>query len=145
MTDSLFVGNSKTSTDRVHLPIWRNKAALLSIYGNLIYATERTRFGTKMAAFFNDLKDLKDEESSVRWTGKLPARFRASLNNNQNKRHCSKVNLVTNWESLPLKPAVNHEQQDILSFEYYRGAFKKKSHCKTCAAFLLVLGIFSIK
>ena len=58
------------STDRVHLPIWRNEAALfvgellgsiLSIYGNLIYATERTCFGTKMAAFLNDLKDEEIE------------------------------------------------------------------------------------
>ena len=72
-----------------------NYWALLSINGNLIYATESTCFGTKMAAYFND---LKDEESFVGRTGKLSARFLASLNNNQNKRHCSKVNLVMNWE-----------------------------------------------
>ena len=48
-----------------------------------------------LAAYFND---LKDEESFVRRTGKLSALFLASLNNNQLKRHCSKVNLVVNWE-----------------------------------------------
>ena len=48
-----------------------------------------------MAAYFND---LKDEESFVRRTGKLSVRFLASLNNSQNTRHCSKVNLVLNWE-----------------------------------------------
>ena len=53
---------------------------------------ESTCFGTKMAAYFND---LKDEESFVGRTGKLSARFLASLKN-QNKRHCSKVNLVMN-------------------------------------------------
>ena len=46
---------------------------------------------------------------------------------------------------LPLKSPVNHKPQDILLTEYYRDDFKKNSHCKTCAAFLLVLGIFSIK
>ena len=41
---------------------------------------------------------------------------------------------------LPLKLPVNHKQH-----EYYRDDFKKNSHCKICAAFLMVLGIFSIK
>ena len=52
-------------------------------------------FGTKMAAYFND---LKDEENFERRTGKLSAPFLATLNNNQKKRHSSKVNLVMNWE-----------------------------------------------
>ena len=41
--------------------IW-NYWALLSIYGNLIYATESTCFRANIAAYFND---LKDEESFV--------------------------------------------------------------------------------
>ena len=41
-------------------------------------------FGTKMAAYFND---LKDEENFERRTGKLSARFLVTLNNNQNKNH----------------------------------------------------------
>jgi len=41
-------------------------------------------FGTKMAAYFND---LKDEENFERRTGKLPAWFLATLNNNQNKNY----------------------------------------------------------
>ena len=49
-----------------------NYWALLSIYGNLIYATKSTRFGTNMAACFND---LKDEESFVRQTKRLIAQF----------------------------------------------------------------------
>ena len=72
-----------------------NYWVLLSIYGNLIYATESSCFGTKMAAYFND---LKDEESFVRRTGKLSAQFLASLNNDRNRRYCSKVSLVMNWE-----------------------------------------------
>ena len=44
-----------------------NYWVLLSLYGNLIFATDFTFFGTKMAA----LQDLKDEESFVRQTGKL--------------------------------------------------------------------------
>ena len=87
----------------IHLPIRRNKAALFVREllgftfhnGNLISATERTMPWTKMAAYFND---LKDEESSVRQTGKLSVRFLDSLNNNQKKWHCSKVNLVMKWE-----------------------------------------------
>ena len=60
------------STYRIHLPIWRNEAALFirellgstfHIYGNLIYTTESTCFGTKMAAYFNDLKD-KDNNNN---------------------------------------------------------------------------------
>ena len=51
--------------------------------------------GTKMAPYFND---LKDEESFERRTGKLSARFLATLNNNQNKRHFSKANLVVNCD-----------------------------------------------
>ena len=73
VTDSLFLGNSKTSTylfvflssEMKQLTLLGSYWALLSIYGNLIYATESTCFGTKMAAYFND---LKDEESFVRRT-----------------------------------------------------------------------------
>ena len=48
-----------------------NYLAFLTIYGNLIYATESTCFETKMATCFND---MKDEESFVRRTRKLSAR-----------------------------------------------------------------------
>ena len=61
------------------LSLLGNFWALLSIYGTLIYATESTCFGTKMAPCFNN---QKDEESFVRRTGKLSAQFLASLNNN---------------------------------------------------------------
>ena len=56
-------------TKQLSLP--GNYWALLSIYGNLIYATESTCFGSKMATCFSD---MKDEESSVRRTRKLSAR-----------------------------------------------------------------------
>ena len=42
---------------------------------NSNYATESTCFGTKMAACFCTVNNLKDEESFVRRTGKLSARF----------------------------------------------------------------------
>ena len=48
-----------------------------------------------MAACFND---LKDEESFVHEQEDFPLDFFAFLNNNQKERHCSKVNLVMNWE-----------------------------------------------
>ena len=54
------------------LSLLGNYWALLSIYGNLTYATKSTRFGTNMAACFND---LKDKESFVRGTRRLSARF----------------------------------------------------------------------
>ena len=94
----------------MQLSLLRNYWALLSIYGNLIYTTKAQCYGTKMAPYFND---LKDEESFERRTGKLSARFLfffATLNNNDNKRHCSKAN----DDCLLLKSAVNYKQQDIL-------------------------------
>ena len=51
-----------------------------------------------MAACF---KDLKDEESCVRRTEKLSARFFATLNNNHNS---------ANHDCLPWKWTVNHKQ-----------------------------------
>ena len=51
------------------------------------------------------------------------------------------VHLIDLALVLPLKSAVHH----ILLTEHYSSAFKKNSHCKTCAAFLLALGIVSMK
>ena len=72
----------------------RNYWALLSTYRNLIYATEAHALKL-MAACFND---MKDEESLVRRTRKLSARFLRQFEQHQKERHCSKVNLVMNWE-----------------------------------------------
>ena len=108
------------SGETKQLSLLGNYWALLSINGNLIHALKAQCFGTKMAPYFND---LKDEESFERRTRKLSARFLASLNNNQKKRHCSKVNLswigrderkylhnTANNDCLSLKSAVNHKQ-----------------------------------
>ena len=45
---------------------------LLSLFGKLIYASETTWFEDKMATCF---QEVSDEESAVKWTRKLPARF----------------------------------------------------------------------
>ena len=109
-----------------------------------------------MAACFND---LKDEESSVRRTRKLCARFLRQLEQQPEGKALfkskfslklgeMKENIFTNSandDCLTLKSAMNHKQQDILSIEYYRDAFKKNSLCKTFVALVLVLGIFLMK
>ena len=38
---------------------------------------------------------------------------------------------------------MNHKRQDILLVEYYRGAFKKNSHHKTCSIFAGFGNIFN--
>ena len=60
------------SGEMMQLSLLSNYWALLSIYGNLIYTTKAQCCGTKMAPYFND---LKDEESFERRTGKLSTRF----------------------------------------------------------------------
>ena len=60
------------SGETKQLSLLKNYWALLSIYGDQIYATESTCFETKMAACFND---LKDGESFVRRTRKLSVQF----------------------------------------------------------------------
>ena len=47
------------SGETKQLPLLGNYWALLSTYGNRIYATESTCLETKMATCFNDLKDRK--------------------------------------------------------------------------------------
>ena len=97
--DSLFWGNSKTSSYHIRLPIWRNEAILIvNCYKELLgstfhirksnfkYATESTCFGTKMATIWKGKKALQDQQEN------FPSDFFASLNNNQKERHCSKLN-----------------------------------------------------
>ena len=60
------------SGETKQLSLLTNYWALLSIYRNQVYATERTCFETEMADCFND---LKNGESFVRRTRKLSVQF----------------------------------------------------------------------
>ena len=158
VTDSLFVGNSKTSTYRIRLPFWRNEAALFvrELLGSTfhIWKSNLCNWKHMLAAYFND---LKDEESFVRRTGKLSARFICEYEQQKKKKGLFKSKF--SHELGEIKENIFTIVQTMTAYLWSRlwtinnkiffqmnttRAFLRKIHIARRAAFLLVLGAFSL-
>lgn len=111
-----------------------------------------------MSACFND---LKEDESFERWTRKLSAEFCHNFEQPEGKamfkskfccesKEMKENNFTTDdcWSHTHscLKSIVNHKHQDILlNTTRQQCSLRQIYYLKTCAAFFLIFGIFSMK